>query len=35
MTYLRQTYDSGRGVLRKCNIIIANQTKLFDTKLQY
>jgi len=30
-----QTYDNGIGVLRKSNIIIANQDKLLDTKLQY
>ena len=35
MRKLRQTYDNGRGVLRKSNIIFANQNQLLDTKLQY
>jgi len=35
MTNLRQTYDNGRGVLRKSDILNASQNKLFDTKLQY
>jgi len=35
MTKLRPSYDNGRSVLRKSNIIIANQKKLLDTKLQY
>jgi len=35
MRNLQHTYDNGRGVFKKCSIIIANQNKLLDTKFQY
>jgi len=35
MTNLGETYDNCRDVLRKSNVIIANQNKLFDAKSQY
>jgi len=30
-----KTYDNGRGVLRKSDIVTENQNKLFDAKLPY
>jgi len=30
MTNLGETYDSGRGVLRQFDIIVANKSNLFD-----
>jgi len=35
MTNLGKTQDTGIGVLRKSNIIIENQNKLFNAKSPY